>query len=110
MTTSETSPPAPDAARSAPGPTPTAGGAGWERELLEKLALAALQEQRAARRWRNVWRAVWLLMAAVIAWLLYRDVVPPKPASTPHTALVEVRGEIGSESEANAAAIVAALR
>lgn len=110
MTTPETSPPAPDAARSAPGPTPTAGGAGWERELLEKLALAALQEQRAARRWRNVWRAVWLLMAAVIAWLLYRDVVPPKPASTPHTALVEVRGEIGSESEANAAAIVAALR
>lgn len=110
MTTPETSPPAPDAARSAPAPAPTVGGAGWERELLEKLALAALQEQRAARRWRNAWRAVWLLMAAVIAWLLYRDVVPPKPVSTPHTALVEVRGEIGAESEANAAAIVAALR
>ncbi|TSE28579.1 putative signal peptide peptidase SppA [Tepidimonas thermarum] len=78
--------------------------------MLEKLALAALQEQRAARRWRNLWRLVWLSLVLVVAWVLYRDVAPPKPSQSPHTALIEVRGEIGPDNEANAANIVAALR
>jgi protease-4 len=78
--------------------------------VIEKLALATLQEQRAARRWRNFWRSVWLLLAGVVVWLLYRDVVPSPPTGAPHTAMIEVRGAISAESEANAANIVAALR
>ena len=27
------------------------GGSGWERQVIEKLALEALKEQRKARRW-----------------------------------------------------------
>lgn len=113
MTSPESLSPAPATASDA-APVPTAKGdpsaAGWERALLEKLALAALQEQRAARRWRNFWRLAWLLVFGVVAWLLYRDVVPPTPTSTPHTALIEVRGEIGADSEASASSIVSALR
>ena len=98
MMPSESPPPAQaGASDAAPSSAPQADpvGPGWERALLEKLAFAALQEQRAARRWRNVWRLVWLLAFGAVAWLLYRDVVPPTPTTTPHTALIELRGEIG---------------
>lgn len=85
--------------------------AGWERALIEKLVLAALAEQRAARRWRNVWRAVALLLALAAGWLAWGEaLLPTKSKSTPHTALVEIRGPIGAEQEASASAIVAALR
>ncbi|MCX7663543.1 MAG: S49 family peptidase [Tepidimonas fonticaldi] len=113
MMPSESPPPAPaGASDAAPSSAPQADpvGPGWERALLEKLAFAALQEQRAARRWRNVWRLVWLLAFGAVAWLLYRDVVPPTPTATPHTALIELRGEIGADTEASASNIVSALR
>ncbi|MDM7456179.1 MAG: S49 family peptidase, partial [Tepidimonas sp.] len=113
MTPSETPPPAPAIASdavSSPAPAADPAGQGWERAVLEKLAFAALQEQRAARRWRNVWRLVWLLAFGAVAWLLYRDVVPPTPTATPHTALIELRGEIGPDAEASASNIVSALR
>ncbi|TSE34619.1 S49 family peptidase [Tepidimonas charontis] len=83
---------------------------GWERQLLERLALAALDEQRAARRWRLFWRFVWLAFATMVAVVLLRDVAPATPAHTPHTALIEVRGPIGADQEANAAQVMAALR
>ncbi|NIC42780.1 S49 family peptidase [Aquabacterium sp. A08] len=87
-------------------PTP----AGWERATLEKLAFAALNEQRAARRWKVALRLLWLALLAAVVWLVYRDVAPATAASTPHTALIEVRGEISSESEASAQSLVASLR
>ncbi|MDW8335707.1 MAG: S49 family peptidase [Tepidimonas sp.] len=100
----------PEAPAAAPAPA-EASVAGWERALVERLVLATLAEQRAARRWRNVWRSVWLLLALAVAWLAYGEtVLPSKPKSTPHTALVEVRGPIGAEHEANASALVGALR
>ena len=42
---------------------PTPSSSDWERETLEKLAFAALQEQQAARRWKNGLRLGWLLCA-----------------------------------------------
>ena len=87
-------------------PTP----AGWERATLEKLAFAALNEQRAARRWKVVLRLLWLALLAAVVWLVYTDMAPPVADSTPHTAMIEVRGEISSESESSAQSIVASLR
>lgn len=84
---------------------------GWERETLEKLAFATLREQRAARRWKVFLRLAWLGFLVALVWLVYRDVAPATNAvSTPHTALVEVRGEISSDSEASAQAIIGSLR
>jgi protease-4 len=83
---------------------------GWEREVLEKLAFATLQEQKAARRWKIFFRLLWISLLAAFVWLLYRDVVPTSAMTQPHTALIEVRGTISSDSEASAQAIVASLR
>ena len=83
---------------------------GWERATLEKLAFASLTEQRLARRWRNFVRLAWLGFFVLLAWAALSRSGPAKDVSTAHTAVVEIKGEIASGSEASAELIVAALR
>src|ERR1035437_4377383 len=82
----------------------------WERATLEKLAFAALTEKRTARRWRNFVRLAWLTFFILISWLVISRSGPAQNTSTPHTAVVEIKGEIASGAEASAELIVAALR
>ena len=98
-----------DAARPA-GKEQSIEGSSWERATLEKLAFASLQEQRLARRWRNFFRFTWLIIFVVVVWGVMDRNGPAKDVATPHTAVVEIKGEIGAGSEANADDIVAALR
>ena len=81
---------------------------GWERATLEKLAFAALNEQRSARRWKIFFRLAWLALLAVIAFAALRQASPS--TSTPHTAVVDIKGEIASGAEASAEFVVAAMR
>lgn len=83
---------------------------GWERATLEKLAFAALEEQRAARRWRVFTRLAWLALFVAIGWMVYAQRNAASSPSTPHTAVVEIKGEIASGAEASADQIVPAMR
>lgn len=87
-----------------------ADGPVWERATLEKLAFAALDEQRAARRWRNFTRLAWLLFFVVVGWMLFSHSTPTTDPSAPHTAVVEIKGEIASGGDASAELVVAAMR
>jgi protease-4 len=78
--------------------------------LLNQFAKAYLDQQRRDQRWRWFWRIVWLVVAVTIVWATVQNVPSAKSQSTPHTALVEVRGEIGSETPSNADNLMAALR
>lgn len=90
-------------------PTP-AEEPGWERVTLEKLAFATLREQRAARRWTVFFRLAWLSFGlAILAAVLHQGAVSTSP-SAPHTAVVNIKGEIASGGEASAELIVAAMR
>lgn len=82
----------------------------WERATLEKLAFAALTEQRTARRWKVVTRLAWLVFFVVMAWILFHRGTPSSDKSAPHTAVVEVRGEIAPGADASAEFVVAAMR
>ncbi len=93
-----------------PGGAEQSAGQNWERKTLEKLAFAALTEQRLARRWRNFIRLAWLAFFILIAWAVMSRSGPAKDSATPHTALVEIKGEIASGADASAELIVAALR
>lgn len=84
--------------------------AGWERATLEKLAMAALVEQRTARRWRNGIRLGWLLLIATLVWLGMGKGGAPTDVSKPHTAMVVIKGEIASGGEASADLLVSAIR
>jgi len=83
---------------------------GWERQTLEKLAFATLAEQRTARRWRNFVRLAWLAFLVALVWLAFGQGSPVRDASKPHTAVVEIKGEIASGAQASAELVVAAVR
>ena len=83
---------------------------GWERATLEKLAFATLNEQRAARRWRVFFRLAWLGLFVLLVWVGLSQGGVGKDVSTPHTALIEIKGEIASGTEASADLIVSSLR
>src|SRR5450830_328151 len=83
---------------------------GWERATLEKLVFASLTEQRSARRWRIFMRLAWLAFFIAVAWQLIGQSGASRAASKPHTAVVEIKGEIASDADASADAIVSSLR
>ncbi len=85
-------------------------GAGWERATLEQLALAAITEQRSARRWRNGIRLAWLGFLIALVWLGMDRGGTTADTSVPHTAMVKIQGEIASGSEASAELVTAAMR
>jgi protease-4 len=87
-----------------------ASAVNWERSTLEKLAMSALDEQRTARRWRNGIRLAWLAFFAVLVWFGFERGSSTTNVTTPHTAVVEIKGEIAAGGEASAELIVAAMR
>jgi protease IV len=82
---------------------------GWERSL-EKLMLATLQEQRTARRWRSFIRLAWLAFFVFLFWALMGKGPVTTDKTLPHTAVIEIKGEIASDGDASAEAVVAAMR
>ncbi len=90
---------------------PGNAGDGWERKVLEKVALAALVEQRAARRWGAVFKSLILIYLVVVlgvgmGWIKRGDYKSPGK----HTALVELRGVIAAEGQASADNITSGLQ
>ncbi|MEN9689524.1 MAG: hypothetical protein RI998_1521 [Pseudomonadota bacterium] len=89
-------------------PAPTSS---WERETLERLITANLEEQRSARRWRIGFRLFWTALFLVGVWFsYYHSKTPTSNNPTSHTALIEISGEIDAESTANAEWIMDSMR
>jgi protease IV len=82
----------------------------WERDTLEKLAFASLKEQRAARRWKIFFRLAFLTALLLIAYGLVKPKGHAMDKVGPHTALVELTGEISLDTSASADNINAALK
>lgn len=85
---------------------------GWEREVIEKLALAAVTEQTRARRWGVFFKSLmFVYLIAVFAVAMYpqfsKDIgVEGKD----HTAVINVVGMIAEGKDANADSIIESLR
>ncbi len=72
---------------------------------------ATLAEQRSARRWKYGLRTAWLVFLVALVWLgVDRGSAHNADITRPHTAVVEIKGEIASTSEANAELIVSSMR
>ena len=89
--------------------TPKASG-GWERDVLEKLVFATIKEQRATRRWRFFSRLLWSVVVLLVLWMVFFKDTATKTSTSPHTAVVEIKGEIASGADASAEFVVAAMR
>ena len=87
----------------------------WERAVLERVALQALEEQRRARQWKALFKLLWfafafLVFAAWMGWLGRPDRDLDAAVGTgKHTALVELEGVIGPESRASSERMIKAL-
>ena len=77
---------------------------------LESLARELLRDRRLERRWRVFFKLAWLGLVLAAVWVLLVQRGHSSVPSGPHTALVEVRGEIAPETEASAELLIAALK
>jgi protease IV len=82
---------------------------GWD-SAIEKFAADYLKDRRAERRWRLFFRLSWLVLLLVVGVVLLAARGRVNAPSGPHTAMVEVRGEIASDSEASAEILIAGLK
>lgn len=79
--------------------------------LLQQFGSEMLRQRRSERRWSLGLRLAWFGLVLAVAWAVFTQhgVHAPTP-SGPHTALIEVRGEIGDQAEASAENLVASLK
>ena len=86
-------------------------GGQWEREVLEKIALAGIKEQRSSRRWGIFFKLltfayVTLILVFAIDWRGRAEGM----TDGKHTALVEVSGVIGPGTDSSAERVNSALQ
>jgi protease-4 len=101
--------PAEGATAAPAAPAPPRGPSSFERGMAN-FTTELLRERRADRRWRVFFRLAWLLVFVLIVWSLFASRGHGGTTSGPHTALVEVRGEIAADTEASAENLVAGLK
>src|SRR5450631_2455058 len=90
------------------------GPPNWERAVLEKVALQALQEQRRARQWSALFKLLWLLFAflllsAWLGWIGHPDKDALASGVGRHTALVDLDGVIAPDTKASADKVIKGL-
>ncbi|ESS69968.1 Na(+)/H(+) antiporter NhaA [Methyloglobulus morosus KoM1] len=85
---------------------------GWEREIVEKLAFAAITEQRRARRWGIFFKLLMFgYLLAVLGIAMYPKFKQEIGGSGKnHTAVINLVGMIAEDQNANAESIIDSLR
>lgn len=88
------------------------GTQGWERGVLEKLALAAVTEQRRARRWGVFFKMLMFIYLIVVGSVAFypRFEGGMSGGDKEHTAVIDVIGVIAEGEAANADSIIEGLR
>ena len=88
---------------------PTIGN--WERETLEKLVFATVQERRRARRWSIFFKLSFLTVALLALWAYYDFNFGSADVENlgRHTALIEINGEIEAEGSGAADTVIPSL-
>src|SRR5512142_2170981 len=84
----------------------------WERGVLEKLAMSAIQEQRRARHWSIFFKVLTFAYLFILLFLFIGLFEGKKDglAGGKHTALVDLHGVISSDSIASADNIIGSLQ
>src|SRR5260221_12356035 len=79
----------------------------WERAVLEKVALRALEEQRRTRQWGALFKLLWFILAFLVlsawmGWIGRPDKDSMSAGVGKHTALVDLEGVMAPETKASA--------
>jgi len=84
----------------------------WSHGVINRLAFAALDDQKRARRWSNIFKGITLFYVGIAIYMMFST---PNEWEGPgkeekHAALVELDGVISANSVANADSIAGSLR
>lgn len=84
----------------------------WEGEVIQKVLLEHINEQRRARRWGIFFKLLVIAFVIILfaSFSSKKDAPPPVTIARHHTALIDVYGEIDANEQANADDIRQALR
>lgn len=82
----------------------------WERSVLEKLAMSAIQEQRRARHWSIFFKVLTFAYLFVLLFMLTDLKSSTEAIGGKHTALVDMYGVIAPDSAASAENIMGSLK
>src|SRR4030065_2924631 len=84
----------------------------WERDVLEKLAVSALQEQRRARHWGIFFKALSFSYLLIVLFIFMGWLGDSESALSTgkHTALVDLQGVIAADSAASADNLIPSLQ
>ena len=96
---------APDKDKPSKDPQPS-----WERGVLERLALASLDEQRKRRRWGIFFKLLFATYLLGVLLMTQSSLWGEKALANRYTALVEMEGVIEANGSANADTIISGLR
>ena len=90
-----------------PGP----GDEAWEKELINRVVLENVKEQRRSRRWGVFFKLLAFGYLFALLFLLWPDnAIQRVSQDEKHTAVVEIKGVIAPETKASADDVVEALR
>jgi len=83
----------------------------WEREVIEKVLLAQVTEQRRSRRWGLFFKGLLFVYLLAVLALVAIDYLPDaKLHAGGHAAVVAIDGLISSETDASAENVIESLR
>lgn len=84
---------------------------GWQKGVIEKLAMSSLQEQKAARRWGVFFKIlIFLYLFTVLAYAVGWVVKDGKAMVGEHTAVIDITGVIQAGGDVNADAVMSSLK
>ncbi|MBX3665077.1 MAG: S49 family peptidase [Burkholderiales bacterium] len=89
---------------------PQTSGPQWERAVLEKVALAAIREQRRSRQWGMFFKMMLLLYLFALLFIGMGWFGGSEVSRGSHTALVDVSGVIAPGSMASADKVIAGMQ
>lgn len=81
----------------------------WQRDVIEKLAFSALNEQKAARRWGVLFKGLAFAYLLVLILMALGVMHNGKKTFEAHTALIDISGVIEAGGEVSADAVMSSL-
>lgn len=81
-----------------------------QRQALEVMMAELLKDRRSERRTKLILRVATLITVLVLAWVFSPHHSISSVPTGPHTAVVEINGEIALDTEASARALISALK
>jgi len=78
--------------------------------VAEQFARDWMRDRRSDRRWRIFFRLAWLMLVLAVAYAVFASRTHTTVPNGPHTALIEIRGEIAAGAEASAENLVPGIK